>query len=74
MAEMIRVNTRISPEMMKWLDDRTEETGIPKSTLIMLALEEYRKQHEVMNQITVMSQLLERLEVIEKELKQQKEK
>lgn len=72
MAEMIRVNTRISPEMMKWLDNRTEETGIPKSTLIMLALEEYRKQHEVMKSMADMGMILEKLEVIERKLPKEK--
>lgn len=68
MAEMIRVNTRVSPEMMKWLDERTEETGIPKSTLIMLALEDYRKQHQAIDMVGVMGELVQRLECIEQKL------
>lgn len=68
MAEMIRVNTRISPEMMRWLDERTKETGIPKSTLIMLALEEYRKQHEVITRMADMGELVKKLEAIERKI------
>jgi len=68
MAEMQRVNTRISPEMMAWLDERTEETGIPKSTLIMLALEDYRKQHQAIDMVGVLSELVQRLECIEQKL------
>lgn len=68
MAEMIRVNTRVSPEVMAFLDKRSEETGIPKSTIIMLALEEYKKQHDAMDMVTVFGELVSRLEGIEQKL------
>lgn len=48
MSEMIRVNTRVSADMNSWLDSETEKTGIPKSTQIMIALEQYKTQKEAM--------------------------
>ena len=41
MAEMIRVNTRVRKDLNEWLDQQTEETGVPKSTQIMFAIEMY---------------------------------
>lgn len=66
MAEMIRVNTRVSPEMMSWIDKRSEETGIPKSTIVMLALENYKQQSEAMDMTSVLGELVKRLEGIER--------
>lgn len=65
---MIRINTRVSPEMMDWMDKRSEETGIPKSTIIMLALEDYRKQHQALDMVSVLGDLVVRLENIEKKI------
>ncbi|WP_222592507.1 hypothetical protein, partial [Alkalibacterium kapii] len=48
MSEMVRVNTRVSADMNSWLDSETEKTGIPKSTQIMIALEQYKTQKEAM--------------------------
>lgn len=62
---MIRVNTRVSPEMMSWIDKRSEETGIPKSTIVMLALENYKQQFEAMDMTAILGELVKRLESIE---------
>lgn len=63
--EMVRVNTRISSTLNEWLDKQTEETGIPKSTLVMLALEQYKQQREAMDSVGIMSKLVEKLEALE---------
>lgn len=42
--EMIRVNTRINKTANDWLDKMSNETGIPKSTLISIAIEKYKKE------------------------------
>lgn len=61
MAEMVRVNTRISAVLNEWLDKRSEETGVPKSTLIFLALEMYMKEVETMNKMSDMKILFEEM-------------
>jgi len=65
MADMVRVNTRISATLNKWLDEQTEKTGIPKSTIIHLALEQFVSQKET---IDTMGLLLKKLEDLEKKI------
>lgn len=61
-AEMIRVNTRISSKLNDWLDEQSKITGIPKSTLIHLALENYVNQREAIDTMSLMLQKLDQLE------------
>lgn len=65
---MVRVNTRISRVANKWLDNQSLETGIPKSTLILLAIENYMREQEVMARMADMGQLMEKLNMIEKKI------
>jgi len=69
MAEMIRVNTRISKTLNEWLDAQTEETGVSKSTQIMMALENYRREKEVMGRMGEMEKLLQKLQEFSEEKK-----
>ena len=73
MAEMVRVNTRISAKLNEWLDKQTEETGVPKSTQVMLALESYYQQKEVMDKMKDMTDLIEKLATLQRELENQKQ-
>jgi hypothetical protein len=66
-AEMVRVNTRISSELNDWLDDYSARTGVPKSTIIHLALEHYIMQKRAIDSMDVVAQRLDKLDyVIEK--------
>jgi len=51
MADVVRVNTRISRTLNEWLNSRSHKTGLSKSTLIMLALENYYQQTEAVAQM-----------------------
>lgn len=42
--EMVRVNTRVSAEVNDFLDERSKKTGVPKSAIIHIALEQYIMQ------------------------------
>jgi len=68
MADMVRVNTRISATLNEWLDKESNETGVPKSTLVMLALENYYQQREVIKRMSDMGAIMEKLEQIEKQI------
>lgn len=68
MAEMVRVNTRISSKLNEWLDKQSDETGVPKSTIVMLALENYFQQKEAIKNMGDMGLILEKLELIEKQM------
>lgn len=63
-AEMVRVNTRISKEVNDWLDNKSARTGIAKSTLIYLALEQYIQQQHVVNEMPKMMELLDELKKV----------
>lgn len=43
----VRVGTKIPHDTNEWLDERAFETGLTKSALINLAIENYRKEIEV---------------------------
>lgn len=69
MAEIVRVNTRISKTLNDWLDKRSKETGYSKSTLVMLAIEDYRRQVEVVERMSDMSTIYHELQEIKDKLK-----
>lgn len=58
MSEMVRVNTRISKKLNDWLDAYSKESGVPKSTLVHLALENYVNQKVMLEQMPKMQQML----------------
>lgn len=60
-VEMVRVNTRISKEVNDWLDNKSDRTGIPKSTLIYLALEQYIQQQLVVDELPKMMEVMDEL-------------
>lgn len=62
MAEMVRVNTRISAKLNAWLDKESDETGVPKSTLVMLALENFQREREVISKMGDMQAVMAMLE------------
>lgn len=68
MTKMVRVNTRISSPLNEWLDGESEKTGIPKSTLVMLSLEQYRKERLALEQMGEISVLMDKLNKLEERL------
>lgn len=71
--EMIRVNTRISKTSNEWLDNYSAETGLPKSTIIMMAIEDFIKEQEVMDRMADMGDILAKLEQLEKKIEGRKQ-
>lgn len=70
MAEMVRLNTRVSVQANDWLDQRSYDSGIPKSTLVMLAIENYMQQHDVMKRMADMGELVAAIERMENRIKE----
>ncbi|WP_309317988.1 hypothetical protein [Bacillus cereus] len=54
---MVRVNTRISKKLNDWLDEYSQESGLPQCTLIHLALENYVNPTMMLEQIPKMPQM-----------------
>lgn len=69
MAEMVRINTRISADLNEYLDNLSDTTGMAKSTIVMLAIEDYRKSREVIAGMSDLNTLYEKLERIEQQIK-----
>lgn len=74
MPEMVRVNTRISAEINTYLDETSEKTGVPKSTLIYMALEQWMQTQRSIKALELnqgtLRQLFEKVEQIEQKLSQ----
>jgi len=72
MAEMMRVNTRISITINDWLDEQSDITGVPKSTIIHMALEQYMQTKRSVEALHASSgalkDLFEKVDSIEKKL------
>lgn len=68
MAEMIRVNTRIGADANAWLDAESNKTGVPKSTLIHLAVEAYIQQKNAMRAMTDLGQIVQAIENLEQKI------
>lgn len=66
--EMVRVNTRISKTANKWLDDYSKDTGLPKSTIIMLAIENYIREKETFDRMADMGDLVKKFEELKFEV------
>jgi len=65
-TEAVRVNTRISKQANEWLDSRSSDSGIPKSTLILLAIENYIREQEAFTHMGTLNDLLHKVEGLEK--------
>lgn len=70
--EMVRINTRISAEVNDWLDERSKKTGVPKSSIVYIALEQYMIQLRSMNALEfsqgTLRELYQKVDNIEKKL------
>lgn len=65
MADMVRVNTRIGADANAWLDAESERSGVPKSTLIHLAIEQYIQQKEAFARMADIGELVQAIERLE---------
>jgi len=62
MEQLVRINTRISSALNDWLDSTSLETGLSKSAIVMMAVEQYKMQSQA---LTTMDEVLKRLKKLE---------
>ena len=67
-----RVNARLGYTQNKWLDEESARTGISKSSLIQMAVEQYISQKQALNAMNDMAALVDKVEGLETLLKDQK--
>lgn len=68
-SEMVRVNSRISSDLNDWLNDESESTGLSKSSIMMLAAENYRAQKRAFNMMADMGDVVNKLEELNQTIK-----
>jgi predicted DNA-binding protein len=66
--ELTRVNTRISVTANQWLDNHSDETGMAKSTIIMLAIENYIREKEALKAMVDIGAVYEKLQELERKI------
>lgn len=71
---LFRVNARISTSQNEWLDKESEKTGISKSGLVQMAVEQYISQKETITAMNNMHDMYAKLEEIQEELQEVKKK
>lgn len=63
---MKRVNIRVSKEVDNWFSDKSERTGLSKSALMYLALENYMQQQAVTEMLPALINRIDKLEEMSK--------
>lgn len=66
-----RFNGRLGYTQNKWLDEESARTGISKSALIQMAVEQYIAQKQALNAMYDMKSIVDKLESMEVMLKNQ---
>lgn len=66
--QLVRLSVRVSKENNDYLEKKSTETGISKSALVQIAVEQYRQQSEAVRAMNNMEALFEQLEKIQDEV------
>ena len=66
--QLVRLSVRVSKENNDYLDKKSMQTGISKSALVQIAVEQYRQQSEAVRAMNNMEVLVEQLEKIQDEV------
>ncbi len=65
-----RINANINSDLNDWLDNESDRTGHSKTTLLILALENYKQQKSAVAQLTDLSELVKKMEQLSEKLEQ----
>lgn len=68
-VDLVRVGARISVDLNDWLDKESKKTGLSKSSIVMIATENYRREKEAMGMMADMGQLVEKINQLEEVVK-----
>ena len=64
MAELKRLNARVRVELHEWLQKSAEDRGLTMNAMIILALETYLQQQQV---LPILPQLMKQFEIENRE-------
>ena len=51
MTELVRKNIRMSQKIAKWYEDKAKDLGVSQTNLMVMALNEYIKQDQVVDMV-----------------------
>lgn len=68
---LVRVNSRLGYTQNEWLDNESKRTGLSKSGLIQMAVEQYIAQKQALNAMSDVSVMFDRFEKLEAQMKKQ---
>lgn len=66
--QIVRLSVRVSKENNDYLEKKSTETGISKSALVQIAVEQYRQQAEAVSAMNNMEVLFDQLGKIQDEI------
>lgn len=66
--QIVRLSVRVSKENNDYLDKKSMQTGISKSALVQIAVEQYRQQAEAVSAMNNMEVLFDQLGKIQDEI------
>ena len=66
--QLFRLNVRVSKENNDYLEKKSTETGISKSALVQIAVEQYRQQGEAVRAMNNMERYVDQLEQVQREV------
>lgn len=62
----VRVNITVSEKIKKYFEEQSQETGIPQSSLMCMALAEYIDNKKIMKEMCNMQSYLQKIENLSK--------
>lgn len=71
MKNNMRVGTTISMEMNEWLGEQSVKTGLTKSALILISIENYKNQKEAQGQLNELAVLVEEMKKLAKKVEKE---
>lgn len=66
--KLFRLNVRVSKENNDYLEKKSMQTGISKSALVQIAVEQYRQQNEAVQAMNNMQKYVDQLEQVQREV------
>lgn len=66
--KLIRKNFNMSRDMANWLEAKSAELGISQSSLIVMAIDDWRRSREIISNIDKMSDLVDKVQKANKEM------
>lgn len=65
MSKIVRIEARVPSELNDFITSESERTGLSKNAIVLFAIENYRKEKEVISGMADMGELMRKMEQLE---------